>query len=563
MNILRSGRKGRVALTTAIAIGAFQVIAIIGAGAAWASACTYNGATKTIQITIDGGGWAEVAVEDDTVDLDAAASTGAIEFASNTSGTYAACGSATVSNTTEITVLGQPGTNETFYVDENSAGVFTAANHFTVDLGTGAGDWFEFLGSDNVDDQVTATDASVVWNGVTAALLGVENQWLEGYDGDDMIDASAVSANVYTGLEGDNGDDWLAPGAGLADDVIGDAGIDTVSYGTRTTSVTVLGGTDAGHDANADGDLADAGDEDDSLATVEVFETGSGDDSLQGSAAGGETFVPGDGNDDIDGNGGAGDTLDYSSSSAAMTIDPTAGTATGQGDDTFANIDSFVGSPFSDVLLFDGTTVGFDGGKGIDTVDASAQTTDMNIDLSTFTNTENAIGGTGNDTLTGNNLRNRLSGGGGDDSLVGAVGNDTLLGGPGADFFEGDEGADRVSFAGAKHGINADISLGFASGQGDDSFDGTEEIIIGSSHPDTIVGGGSAFAPNFRFFGRNGNDKLTGSNGNDTLNGGAGNDRLRGGSGSDNLIGGKGTRDKGYGGGGDDFCRGVEIRHSC
>ena len=565
MSILGKGRRGRVALTTAIAIGAFQVLAVLGAGSAFAAtACTYNPATDTINITIDPGGTAWVAVEDDTVDLDPAAATGAILFSNG--GGYSACGSADVTNTVEITVLGSPGSNEVFIVDENSGGVFDVANNFDVDLGTGAADWFEFLGSDAVDDVVTATDASVDWNGVQAALLGVENQWLEGYDGDDTIDASAVSANVYTGLEGDNGDDWLAPGAGLNDGLWPDAGTDTISYASRTTSVLVDAGLGvAGHDANADGDLADVGDEnDDIFSPAEIFETGSADDSLTGSAAA-ETFVPGDGNDDIDGAGGV-DTLDYSTSSAAMTIDPDAGTAEGQGSDTFANVEAFTGSDFNDTLIWDGLTTNFSGGAGTDTVDATAFVGDANIDLSGFTpgnDVENALGGAGNDTLTGNNLRNLLVGNDGDDTLSGGAGNDRLRGGNGNDDYTGGTGADRVSFAGSENRINADMSLGFASGQGDDSFGDFIEIVIGSAHNDVIVGGGASVAPNFRFIGKGGNDRLTGSNGNDTLNGGAGNDTLRGGAGDDDLLGGKGKKDRGYGGAGTDFCRGVEIQKSC
>ncbi len=68
MSFLRKGvrRRGRVAtaLTTVGALAAFQVLAIIGAGAASAvTGCTYNLATGTINITIDPGEDRGVAVE--------------------------------------------------------------------------------------------------------------------------------------------------------------------------------------------------------------------------------------------------------------------------------------------------------------------------------------------------------------------------------------------------------------------------------------------------------------------------------------------------------------------
>jgi Ca2+-binding RTX toxin-like protein len=46
---------------------------------------------------------------------------------------------------------------------------------------------------------------------------------------------------------------------------------------------------------------------------------------------------------------------------------------------------------------------------------------------------ENAIGGSGNDTLIGNGSNNSLDGGGGNDTLIGGAGNDTLIGGVGTD----------------------------------------------------------------------------------------------------------------------------------
>ncbi|MEO7727488.1 MAG: M10 family metallopeptidase C-terminal domain-containing protein, partial [Burkholderiales bacterium] len=48
---------------------------------------------------------------------------------------------------------------------------------------------------------------------------------------------------------------------------------------------------------------------------------------------------------------------------------------------------------------------------------------------------ENAIGGSGNDTLIGNYADNVLTGGAGDDTLDGGAGNDTLIGGSGNDIY--------------------------------------------------------------------------------------------------------------------------------
>ncbi len=61
---------------------------------------------------------------------------------------------------------------------------------------------------------------------------------------------------------------------------------------------------------------------------------------------------------------------------------------------------------------------------------------------------ENAVGGSGSDTITGNAVANALIGGGGNDTLDGLNGNDTLDGGAGADTLIGGDGADFL-FGGA------------------------------------------------------------------------------------------------------------------
>ena len=88
--------------------------------------------------------------------------------------------------------------------------------------------------------------------------------------------------------------------------------------------------------------------------------------------------------------------------------------------------------------------------SGNDTLDLSGFTTNSRLDLNAgassdcdgMTNNiwiaynctvENAKGGSGNDTLTGNSVSNNLDGGSGNDTLKGGGGNDTLVGGAGID----------------------------------------------------------------------------------------------------------------------------------
>ncbi|MFM6310156.1 MAG: M10 family metallopeptidase C-terminal domain-containing protein, partial [Dolichospermum sp.] len=56
-----------------------------------------------------------------------------------------------------------------------------------------------------------------------------------------------------------------------------------------------------------------------------------------------------------------------------------------------------------------------------------------------------AIGGAGNDSLTGGTGSNTLTGGAGNDSLTGGTGNDTLTGGAGNDTLIGGAGSDNLT----------------------------------------------------------------------------------------------------------------------
>ncbi|WP_324827111.1 M10 family metallopeptidase C-terminal domain-containing protein [Qipengyuania zhejiangensis] len=167
---------------------------------------------------------------------------------------------------------------------------------------------------------------------------------------------------------------------------------------------------------------------------------------------------------------------------------------------------------------------------------------------------ENARGGSGNDTIIGNDLANdlngldgndRLEGGGGDDRLVGSNGDDTLFGGGGQDTLLGGSGADTMHGEGLADTMNG--------GSGND-------YMTGSFGADVIFGGDGID----QIFGDSNNDYLRGGNDADTIRGGQGADNLGGGEGDDYLYGedgndriqGNGGIDRIYGGNGDDLLRG-------
>ena len=226
-------------------------------------------------------------------------------------------------------------------------------------------------------------------------------------------------------------------------------------------------------------------------------------------------------------------------------------------------------------------------GDGIDTYDLSAYTNGVNVDLNPGSHSvfsfgqladldqftagreargnifnallfngdtrsliENAIGGTGNDTLTGNQGDNSLSGGAGNDSLIGNSGNDTLNGGSGADTLNGGFGDDlyivdnvgdvAAEVAGGIDTVQASVTYTLSVNLENLTLTGSADINgTGNDTRDNVITGNS------------GNNVLSGLGGNDTIIAGGGEDTVFGGLGNDLLQGGFVT-DFVYGGDGDD-----------
>ncbi len=102
-------------------------------------------------------------------------------------------------------------------------------------------------------------------------------------------------------------------------------------------------------------------------------------------------------------------------------------------------------------------------GSGSDTIDLSQWTAASNLSLVAGSyssangmtknmaiaynvDIENAVTGSGNDTITGNDLDNRLSSNGGSDTINGSGGDDVINGGAGRDVLIGGSGNDRIYF---------------------------------------------------------------------------------------------------------------------
>ena len=147
----------------------------------------------------------------------------------------------------------------------------------------------------------------------------------------------------------------------------------------------------------------------------------------------------------------------------------------------------------------------------------------------TFLN-EILIGGSGTDTINGNEGNDILIGNVGDDTLNGGEGNDVLDGGVGNDTLNGGNGIDLIYLGDGTAGVTMTLSKGAGpfsinlsgAGLGTDTYSNMEGII-GTAFADNLTGSSSA-------------DVLNGGAGDDTLIGGAGNDTMSGGGGNDQFV---------------------------
>lgn len=347
---------------------------------------------------------------------------------------------------------------------------------------------------------------------------------LYGFDGHDLLQGGSGDDTLHGG----SGNDRLDGGAG-EDVFYGGSGIDTVSYLSATAGL-VLDLSDA--------DLSTGDARGDLFTSIEQFELSGFSDTFRGVSRA-ETVMAGGGNDRIYGNGGndslsggtgddrlvggtGADRLDggtgtdvasYEGATAAVTLNLTTGTHTGEAaGDVLVSIERLVLGAHDDAVILAGAITYVDGGAGRDTVTGSAGadkiyggsgrdvlTGNGGNDLIVAGNPaillpgqdrDSLFGGAGNDSLRGGTGEAFLAGGTGNDSLLGEGGNDTLNGGSGADTLNGGDGTDTVVYDSAVtlNLANPAGNIGAAAG---DVLTGIERIDFtnGSS---AYIGGSAA-----------------------------------------------------------------------
>ncbi len=314
--------------------------------------------------------------------------------------------------------------------------------------GTSGDDVIVGLGGDDVIRGQGGNDVLCGSSGADRLLGGGGLDSLDGGDDDDEVNGGGGADVVF----GDDGTDALDGGGG----------INELSFARSPNGVTVdlFAGTaeGLGTDTITGFGTVTGSDHDDTVTGGRNDETligGGGDDVLSG-GPGEDALEGGDGNDQLEGGPGVQNSVTYARAPAGVAVNLQAGTATGWGTDTLAAIQLVIGSSFDDAIIGNGQRNTFflgegndsvSGGGGPDTVDFSAASNGVIVDLEagtatgqgtdTVTEVAVVIGSEFGDTLIGNDRGNTLNGGPGDDALFGNEGNDTLDGGEGTDTLDG------------------------------------------------------------------------------------------------------------------------------
>ncbi|MBS0265985.1 MAG: calcium-binding protein, partial [Planctomycetes bacterium] len=316
----------------------------------------------------------------------------------------------------------------------------------------------------NISIDLARPDAQVVNSNLTLTLgSGTTFENATGGAQNDYLGGNALN-NTLSGLagydrfEGRAGNDTLIGGSEndvysfntdtpLGSDTINETGggFDVLDFtSTLTMGVSVNLGVATAQVVNANLTLTLG-----STTTIEEVDGSAQNDTITGNSL--QNYLLGySGNDTL--NGGAG--VDYIWG--------------GDGNDTLiggAGSDVLSGDLGDDVYQFNpSSALGTDTlweatASGTDTLDFSAATAAINVNLSTtaiqavtanlslqidadLSEFENVVGGSSNDTITGNALNNVLIGGAGNDTLSGLGGRDILVGGTGADTLKGGDGDD-------------------------------------------------------------------------------------------------------------------------
>ncbi|WP_432431381.1 calcium-binding protein, partial [Rhodomicrobium vannielii] len=378
-------------------------------------------------------------------------------------------GALTTPNTLTLTI---DGANEGFpgvtLTGTAAANTLTGGEGNDTISGLGGNDTLNGFGGLDLLDGGAGADTINAGAGDDTLLGGDGNDILFGDLGNDLLDGGAGADT----MQGGDGNDVLLGGAGV-DTMDGGNGNDILTGGLGNDILTGGAGDDMFIFNFGDGaDQINGGLGTDSVqitgtAAADVLDVIFDGISITGFEGGTVTGV-----ESITASLGDGvDTLNYSASTAGVSVDLAAGTASGFS--SIAGIENVTGGSGNDTLAGDAGANRLAGGAGDDTYfadsgDTIVETATGGVDTvvtssASFTlaaNVENlTFSGTGAFIGSGNNIANVITGGAGADVLSGAGGDDTIIGGAGNDVMDGGAGNDMFVFGPGHFG--ADVITGF------------------------------------------------------------------------------------------------------
>ena len=410
----------------------------------------------------------------------------------------------------------------------------------------------------------TATgDASV---GMDTFISGVAR--IRGSNFVDTLTGSNNPAGTAEHFEGRGGNDIINGGGGFDRAVYTN---EDAAISVHLAAGQVVGGVNTGTDTLLSVESITGTDFSDTYDATGF----SGSSTNAGSNGTFNEFEGRGGNDTIIGNGNT--RVAFYSATAGVTVTLGVGGIIGSGtstgdasvsSDTFNGVNAVRGSSFNDIITGDdgGNTVDgragadiingaggndtiifsqiddardvIDGGTGTDTIDYSVYVAPLTVVLNgstlaivsgsgstdatsdTIVNVENFIGGSGNDTITGDTNNNTLTGGLGADIINGGGGNDTIFPATSTaiddapDVIDGGPGSNDTANYSA-YTTNLTVTLS----------DSTPAIVFGSG---STVANSDTIMNIENFIGGSGNDTITGDGNNNVLAGGPGADALNG-----------------------------------
>jgi Ca2+-binding RTX toxin-like protein len=440
-------------------------------------------------------------------------------------------------------------------------------------------------GTDTINIWLNATMAtpapirfSLTEAGSMATLDGVNTVWVQGFEklvflgniGDDFVEGGGLADDIELGagndtLRGLGGDDYLDGGTGQQF-IDGGADTDTVAFDLSAATEAIK--LDF---KTRTFDLASYG----TLANVELagaIHTGSGNDVIVNSDAGGGEFDTGNGDDQFTGGngidtwnmGGGGDTGSLGAGNDRATaegFESDTGSKNvhgGDGNDWLvgaAGSDQFYGENDNDYISGQGGNDQLDGGAGNDTIRGGA-------------GGDQITGGAGNDALDGDYDDTTQTDMPGDDTVSGGAGDDSIGGGLGADRLNGDAGNDSIFLTYASETLDTGLDV-VDGGTGTDSvviqfensqswdyvitsgastkisvngtqmvtLRNTESILYNINANGTFHFTGGDEDDNFRLGSiATGNDTINTGGGNDTIDSAFGGDTIDSGDGDDNVT---------------------------